>query len=388
MVLSRKTGILTLEKQLEQQELKDIIATREDGFGHRFKTARDEKNLSIEDVARKLHLNKKIILALESEDHTQLPAAAFVCGYIRNYARLLKIQPELLVESYKNDRSDDSLEPEIKITKGIKTPANSMPYDALSAVVMPMIVVFVLLALATGGWEIWLYVSSNYPGSDSSETVELETVVANDSGANDGLANNDAVEVLLLPDLDKPYDPPAEELLEQSSSDSLLTENSQQAKSSLSAEGSLSTESSLPAVGSGSMPAEGSLPAVGSGSMPAEGSLSAEGSLPAEGSVPAEGSLPAEGLTQAGIDIQPVGVVTNQLILEFSGNSWVSIKDANGKILSTGLKKSSQILQLDGEMPYKVFLGDARVVKISFNGKVFDHSKYINWKNVARFNVE
>ena len=351
-----------MEKQSEQQELKDIIATREDGFGHQFKTARDEKNLSIEDVSRELHLDKKIILALESEDHTQLPAAAFVCGYIRNYAKLLKIQAEPLIEYYKNERNGDTLEPALKIIKEKHASGNPMFSAAFSALVVPVITLLIILALAAGGWQVWLYVSNNGL-LNSSESVESETVAVDDVK---DVPDDNGAGMLLLPELNEPYNPPEEELLEQSNS---------------------ALESSLPAEGSQS--AEGSLPTIGSqptvGSEPVEGSLPAEGSQPAEGSIPAD-SLSAERSTQADIDSQPV--VNNQLIVEFSGDSWVSIKDANNKILATGLKNSSKVLRLSGQIPYKVFLGDARVVKISLNGKVFDHSKYINEKNIARFNVK
>ena len=96
MVVSRETGILILEQQSDQQELKDIIASKEDGFGFIFKQARIEKKLSIDDITRGLHLDKKIIVALENEDYAQLPAPAFVCGYIRNYAKFLRIQSEPL----------------------------------------------------------------------------------------------------------------------------------------------------------------------------------------------------------------------------------------------------------------------------------------------------
>ncbi|MCK5647620.1 MAG: helix-turn-helix domain-containing protein, partial [Gammaproteobacteria bacterium] len=235
-----------MEKQAEQQELQDIIATREDGFGYQFKTARVAKNLSIDDVARKLHLDKKIILALESEDHTQLPVAAFVCGYIRNYAKLLKIQAEPLVEYYKKERSENTFEPELKRNKKTYTAAHSQISNIFSAIAMPIIALLILLALAAGGWEAWIYISNNYI---SSESVESGTAVSNresdsdDSGDNDNLADNDAG-TLLLPSLNEPYNPPVEELLEQNSSDSLSAEGS------LPAEGSLLAEGSSPAEGS------------------------------------------------------------------------------------------------------------------------------------------
>jgi len=353
-----------LEKQSEQQKLKDIIASREDGFGYHFKTARDEKNLSVDDVARELHLDKKIILALESEDYTQLPVATFVCGYIRNYAKFLKIQAEPLIEYYKKDRSDGSFEPNLKITRKKHTPGNSI----LSALLMPVMTVLILVALTAGGWQIWLYVSKNYlsnASNTSSESIESETSITDDDSGT-----------LLLPDPGESYNAPEEELIEQNSNEPA------------SSEGSLPVEDSLPV--EGSLPAEGSIPAEGSasvdGSIPVEDSLSAEGSPPAEGSTSVDSSVNES--IQASGNSQPALVVDNQLILEFSGNSWVSIKDADSKILSTGLKKASKILKLNGKLPYKVFLGDARVVKITINGKEFDHSMYINKKNIARFDVK
>ena len=138
-----------MEQQSEQQELKDIIASREDGFGFLFKQARNEKKLGIEDVARELRLDKKIILALESEDHTQLPASAFVFGYIRNYAKFLNIQPEPLIEYYKKERNEDSLEPQLKIRKEIRNQSNSilsalsrLPYSLAFRSFFPLMMCF------------------------------------------------------------------------------------------------------------------------------------------------------------------------------------------------------------------------------------------------------
>ena len=108
-----------------------------------------------------------------------------------------------------------------------------------------------------------------------------------------------------------------------------------------------------------------------------------------EDSLPAQDSQPAEVLPQNTlVSENNAAVLNNQLVLTFSGNSWISIKDADNKMLSTGLKRAGKTLQLDGKKPYKVFLGDARVVKVSINGKIFDHTKYINEKNIARFNVK
>jgi cytoskeleton protein RodZ len=382
MAISRETGILILEQQSEQQELKDIIASREDGFGFLFKQARNEKKLGIEDVARELRLDKKIILALESEDHTQLPVSAFVCGYIRNYAKFLNIQPEPLIEYYKKERNEDSLEPQLKIRKKIRNQSNSL----LSALMMPLFSLLIFAALMMGGWQLWSYLSTAYLANESQQ----QESILSDAG-NDDL-NHDESDTLLLPEIDASYDLPAgEEVIEKDSSikeEQTGTDISLPIDNVSQEENVLHTESALPS--------EVALPAEGS--TPAEGFTPAEGSLPAPAEAAAASAVLNASVNRAPIEMPAVSASAddsvsssfkaNQLVMKFTGNSWVSIKDADNKILSSGLIKSGKILHMDGKLPYKVFLGDARMVTISINGHVFDHSSYINDKNVARFKVK
>ncbi len=60
---------------------------------------REEKGLSIEDVARKLKITESYVAALEKGDFKQFPAIAFARGYIKNYARLLGLDAEVLAAS-------------------------------------------------------------------------------------------------------------------------------------------------------------------------------------------------------------------------------------------------------------------------------------------------
>ena len=62
--------------------------------GTRFGRAREAQNLTAVDVARRLKLSVWQIEALESGRYDQLPGPIFVRGFIRNYARLLKLDPE------------------------------------------------------------------------------------------------------------------------------------------------------------------------------------------------------------------------------------------------------------------------------------------------------
>ena len=75
-------------------------AAADDGApGERLARARQAQGLSTGDVARRLKLSVWQIEALESGNYAPLPGAIFVRGFIRNYARLLKLDAEALLEA-------------------------------------------------------------------------------------------------------------------------------------------------------------------------------------------------------------------------------------------------------------------------------------------------
>ncbi|MFZ5484228.1 MAG: RodZ domain-containing protein [Pseudomonadota bacterium] len=66
------------------------------GYGAMLAEARQAKGLSIQDVADKLKLTARQIEAMEAEDAQRLPAPVYLRGFIRNYARLVELPYERL----------------------------------------------------------------------------------------------------------------------------------------------------------------------------------------------------------------------------------------------------------------------------------------------------
>ena len=60
---------------------------------------REALELSVEDVARELNLGVDTIKALESNDYGVLPGYTFVKGYIRSYAKLLRLDEEKVLDA-------------------------------------------------------------------------------------------------------------------------------------------------------------------------------------------------------------------------------------------------------------------------------------------------
>ena len=337
------------QQRTEQEELKDIITSREDGFGYRLKLARQEKDLSTLDVARELRLEERIIVALECEDHARLPASAFVCGYIRNYAKYMNMQPEPLIDSYKRELSNEGLDPELKITKEKKV---NTGID-ISQLIAPVSFIFVVLVLGVGGWFLWGFFTKDSNDIEISESL---------------MESTESIETqqTMSPD----NDPGSLSLPVPSDTYVSVEETTDSNEVPESTETSLSSETTDVQEMTGEK--EIVIPTVEA--KPEQVDMVTSKPL-------ADIAEPA--------DEAPVTVVPDdQLVLEFSGNSWIVIKDANDKKLASGLKKAGETLYLKGKTPYNIFLGDARVVTVSIHGKIFDHAHFINDKNIARFVVE
>jgi cytoskeleton protein RodZ len=67
--------------------------------GDFLKAAREASGFSIDDVSRLLKLAPRQIQALEQQNFTDLPPRTFVRGFIRNYARLLNIDADAVLEA-------------------------------------------------------------------------------------------------------------------------------------------------------------------------------------------------------------------------------------------------------------------------------------------------
>jgi cytoskeleton protein RodZ len=62
--------------------------------------AREQQGLTVHEVANKLRFSQKQIEALEADNFAALPEPTIVRGFIRNYAKLLKIEAEPLLNAY------------------------------------------------------------------------------------------------------------------------------------------------------------------------------------------------------------------------------------------------------------------------------------------------
>lgn len=133
--------------------------------GEQLRRAREAQAMSVTDVADVLRFSERQIEALEAGDYDALPGVTVVRGFIRAYAKLLKLDPAPLLAALAADVPVDSIE--------VRPPANmgqaedapllgaSVPWGKATGGLV------LLAALVAGGY----YLSASLPLPESSPSA-------------------------------------------------------------------------------------------------------------------------------------------------------------------------------------------------------------------------
>jgi cytoskeleton protein RodZ len=80
-----------------------------DRAGTMLRTAREAAGFSLDAVAQQLKLHPRQVRAMEDGDFAQLPGRTFVRGFVRNYARLLKLDADTVLAALPGGSDDSGL---------------------------------------------------------------------------------------------------------------------------------------------------------------------------------------------------------------------------------------------------------------------------------------
>lgn len=316
-------------------------------YGQELKTARERSGMSLQAVADALRLDPRLIEAIEGENAESLPAPAYVRGYIRAYAQLVRCEPETLIARYNTQaKSDPDLVASVHTVAAFKQQRDAQLMWVGTGIVVS------LLMIVIGGW---LLIENLFV--EAPDTAVAPPAVIADS------------------QLDAPSVP----------------ESWQQT----------APASTVPDVGSlppADVPAPDSTAsgnAAGTASQ-AQAPAAVQAPAPAESIPPA--SAVQEPATASAVQPEPVPqrpVVTDArtgsdtLRLTLDGVSWIEVLDANGERLVYGLfDEQTRPLAVKGQAPFDVTIGDANHVDVSVNGQYVSSEPHIRRNNTARFIVE
>jgi len=131
----------------EPQVTHDTVAPA--SAGATLRAAREAHGMSIDAVAQQLKLAPRQVQALESDDYAQLPGRTFVRGFMRNYARLLRLDPDAVVASLPDaghapslDRP--SLSPTTRVMGELPADLPAKPSSARWAIPLALIAIVII----------------------------------------------------------------------------------------------------------------------------------------------------------------------------------------------------------------------------------------------------
>ena len=329
-----------------------------DSPGRQLRLTRQARGMAIDRVAGELHLAPDQIIALENDDYDALPGAVFVIGYMRNYARFLNIDPEPLVDVYRETQ------PQPHLPKSKKRPTASRQVGSGH-----LLVRLVTIAILIGaGWLAFSWWQTQYPDTMTADPVQQDTtedLAATTRAPTDYISTpgGSASPADTPPETDRiatPAEPPVAPLEPIA--------------------GSVPTQ---PQAGE-APPPDRSVPTSTADRAPAQVSSTEQettvDSAPATVD-PAGVAAPPEGPEA----VAPAGQA--DIVVTFSGPCWVDIRDSERKFKLFGEMGKGDRHLLEGKPPYSMILGNAAAVTISVAGAPFN-LEAVTRGNVARFTLD
>jgi cytoskeleton protein RodZ len=142
------------------------------GFGRRLAFEREKLGLSVADIAARLRLHPKQVAAIEKEELPALPAP-FLRGFVRNYAKEMRLDPVPLIADLNARLGPQPGEPS-QTTRG--TSSGRAASEHLSR---PVVIVGVLIALVVFAVLGWLATHGDKPRATSAaDSARLVAAVA------------------------------------------------------------------------------------------------------------------------------------------------------------------------------------------------------------------
>lgn len=284
-------------------------------FGSALRAARQEAGLSVADVAGALKVEEPIVRALEAEHYADLPPQPYIRGYVQRYARVVGLDAGKVLSGFNTVEETQTVSPTVL------PPSRRKVYDDFArerwGLLYGGIVLVFIIVVAGALWWAW-------------------------SGENAKPAESPIDEAAGLPV----------------------------------AEDAVPRRPDEPAVAPVRVPPEP--PAVAASDSPAVVSDSSSADVPDPPAAAASDPLSADVSTAAGEGVadpdapaaidgeQPLA--PDQITFAFDEDSWVEVRDRNGKLMHGDLGRSGDVVTLTGEAPFEILVGYADGVKITFNG--------------------
>lgn len=311
--------------------------------GSALREARTLIGLSVGEVSGRIKFAPRQIEALEADDFAQLPEAAFVRGFVRSYARLVQLDPEILLASLPQ-----------ALVQPVPVAANTLeeiPFPDVYSARKPNIIWLVAALVVAVVLVLFIWLRGSVTNAPHETQVKVEEV---ELPSLQLAATPQSAVGLPEATLPAPALPAAAQLASAEHS-TVLKGGAQVAAPAV-------PPVTVPVVQPAAVPVVP--PVVRTVAPPVMVQPAKPVAVPAAKPVVAPSAKPASENSAA--------QQTAAIHMTFDQESWVEVKDKNGQVLMAQLNPQGTERYVRGEPPFTLLVGNSGGVRLTYKGKPID----------------
>lgn len=328
----------------------ESAAPRAESLGAWLARTRASRGADPRDAARRLGLNPILIQAIENDDFERLGPPVFVRGYLSRYARFLELPESVALDRYRQQVDASREPPPLKVVHPRRRQTQVRDLRGL----------LYLLVVIGVGWTAVQNLGNLNPSRLSAWWA---------SGHRDSSAHTTSSPMAITTQTQYPFQPKSGEATSEPAPPPPAPTTSEPAPPPRPEPDPASAITQL------TPPAP--VPAIRPEPTPAVSSVTIATSAAVSATVGNNGDSSA-----------PDARSGARLMLQFSEDCWVEVKDAQGKVLANGLMKANTTHAIAGPAPFTVTLGNAPAARIALDDRLVDAAVYLPRRGtVSRFTL-
>ncbi|EHU4916838.1 cytoskeleton protein RodZ [Vibrio vulnificus] len=318
---------MTTDNDFSQDSATESLAIEQ--VGTLLKRKRESMGYTQKQVADRLRLRVNVIEQIDDNQFESSQVATFTRGYLRSYARLVGLDEKIILDALDNTGDAQHQEQEMQ---SFSRKTNTEKHNSRI-----MLITWGIFIIITGISSLWWWQNQqeNSLAQSVNQAAQLEDAVIEES-------EPPLIDDVVMQEMDATTE--SNEQNEVSSEESPASPESVEA---------LEVETLEPIV---------------------------------EAEADAESQVEPQAAVVKVTSEAPKANGETALTMAFRSDCWVQVKDASGKTLISGIRKSGQDLNLSGQAPFNVILGAPEGVTMTFASEPVDLSRYTAGK-VARFTL-
>ncbi|SNV72969.1 RodZ domain-containing protein [Pasteurella dagmatis] len=332
-------------------------------LGDKFRQAREAQNLSIEDVSKQIALRPSILQHIENNEfiHKAIPAT-FMKGYVKNYAKFLRLPDSIWIGVNFGDDLTNDLGKNARATRAVNQYSSHNRWIGWLS-----LIVILVVAGMTGLWWWESYQQSNVERDNLVQNY-AETSIQPSSTSDSGNAVAALPATATVSSAVSTVTEAVQLQPMQTSSNQVPAAQTNTERQSVEGSGL-----SIPVVTLPLTEVTKTATNINSVNTPVVINPQDEQPVTSADVLKAEmAKLDDSQNTTVLAENQPVAAVTNdELYIEVTGTCWISVKNKNGRVLAQKEYKQGDVLSFNEGGPYSLIVGAPSNVNITYKGEAY-----------------